>query len=688
MRLYLKIVLAVLILYNSMPGYSQDWLPPEKGVLDLRQIEFDESTIIKLHGDWEFYWEEFVPPQEFRNSNPPIPTLYGHVPGYWKDYNHEEFSFPGTGFATYRLQILLPSGLNRDIGVDVPVFDDAVTLYLDGREMMTSGKPGISEVSSEPEYLPATIVYSPVSDTMEIILHVSNFRHRRGSFWKSMQIGDFGMIIKTKQKYRLIVFISLGVLSAFSLFFLFFYLFYRKDVIPLTFSMILGGVFIRMMNTDLYPINYVVDISWDWIIKFEYLGTFVAFGAALWYLYKLFPARYMLWITRINTLFVILSMLIVLFLNVRVFAYTMFYFQPAIILVLLYYFIACTISVIRGTREHLFFLAGLLLFLAGLANDLMVANSVNTLSKSYTIHFALLIFVFIQAVLIIRSWIEAFKEKGVLMKEIEYINKNLETLVDERTIELNRRNREINRQNEDIEARNKELNEALEFKNRVFSIIAHDLKSPVASLVQNSVLLDYNPSKEESRKLIDSFRESSRSALNLIDNLLYWGRSQGEQLSYHPDLVDLKPVVDNVLKLFDEIAKQKSIRLEMSLDNNTEVFADKELLEIICRNLVSNAIKFTRTGGKVSIESIKNPGTDNLLIRVTDNGIGIPEDRLSDILGSRELISTAGTEKERGTGLGLKLCQELVVVNKGEFRIESEEGKGTRVIVILPVSEV
>ncbi len=686
MRLNLKIFLAGLALLYTLSGISQKWNPPENGVLDLRQVEFDEHTIVNLHGEWEFYWEDFVPPQKFRSQHPPEPTLYGHVPGYWKEYSNEQKSFPGTGFATYRLRILLPEGIDGDIGLNVPVFDDAVTIFLDGREMMTIGKPGESEELSEPGYMPATLVYSPVSDTLEIVLHLSNFRHRRGSFWKSMQIGNPATIIKMKQKYRLIVFISLGVLVAFSLFFLFFYFFYRKDIIPLTFSLILAGVFIRMMSTDLFPLNYVVDLSWEWVIRLEYLGTFLGFGAALWYLNKLFPARYMLWITRINFIFILLSAITILFFKVRVFSYTMFYFQPAIILVFLYYFFACSISIFRGNRVNLFFLAGLVLFLASLANDIMVANTGTAFSNNYTTHYALLIFVFIQAVLIIRSWIAAFKERGKLMEEIAYINKNLETLVDERTIELNRRNREINRKNEDIEARNKELNEALEFKNRVFSIIAHDLKSPVASLVQNSVLLDYNPSLEDSKKLIDSFRESSRSALNLIDNLLYWGRSQGEQLSYHPELLDIKPVLENVLKLYGEIAKPKSIQLEMKLNGDTEVFADKELFEIICRNLLSNAIKFTPPGGKISIMSLHDPETGMMILRFEDNGIGIPAGRLEDILGTRELISTAGTGKEKGTGLGLRLCQELVVVNKGELSIDSEEGKGSRVEIKLPVS--
>jgi signal transduction histidine kinase len=686
MNSLLKFRLTGLFLLFTVAGMTQGWEPPSRGILDLRDYDFNEESYIKLNGFWEFYWEQFVPPAAFHLPDPPKPTLYGKVPGYWIDYSNEEYSFTGTGYATYRLQVLLPEGFNRDIGFDIPVFDAAVRLFLDGREILTNGRPGTSEATSEAGYFPAITVYRPVSDTLEILLHVSNFQHRRGGFWKSMQIGSPARIIKTKASYRLVVYISLGVLLSFSLFFFFFYIFYRKDRVILSFALILAGVFIRMMNTDLFPVNYVLDLPWDWIIRLEYLGTFMAFGAALWYFYRLFPAGYMLWVTRVNTALVILSGLVILFFRVRIFAYTMYYFEPAIVVILLYYLMACAVSIFKGKRENAFFLAGLILFLAALVNDIMVANSMNSLSDSYTIHFALQIFVFIQAVLIIRSWVKAYREREKLMDEIAYINKNLENLVDQRTLELNRRNREINQKNEHIEARNRELKEALDFKNRVFSIIAHDLKSPVASLVQNSVLLDYDLSQEDNKKLINSFRELSNSALNLIDNLLYWGRSQGDQLKYNPELFDALPVMDGVLKLYHEMARQKSIKLEKETEGNTVVFADRELLEIIFRNLISNALKFTGKGGRIAIHSAMEAGGRTLLFTIEDNGVGIPGKRMKEIQGSNELISTAGTEKEKGTGLGLRLCQDLVAVNKGEMKIESREGEGTTVMIRLPAA--
>ncbi|KKL72939.1 hypothetical protein LCGC14_2079920, partial [marine sediment metagenome] len=396
--------------------------------------------------------------------------------------------------------------------------------------------------------------------------------------------------------------------------------------------------------------------------------------------------KYMNWIVRINTLIVIIAGVVILMFKVTVFSYTMLYFQPAVILVLVYYLIACIWAIYKGDRNKILFLAGLVIFLGGLINDILVANSVQAASKSYIIHFSLQIFVFIQAVLIIRNWIRAYIDREKLMGEVEYINKNLEALVDERTLEVNIRNREIQRKNEDIEARNKELKDALEFKSRVFSIIAHDLKSPVASLVQNSALLDFNLSEEENRKMLDSFRELSSSALNLIDNLLYWGRSQGSELGYNPELIDLKPIVEEVFKLFAEMSRLKNITLEWESRGESTVFADRELLEIVCRNILSNSIKFTEKGGKVNVKAGPLPESNKILLSVRDNGIGIPAERLSNIFGTSEMISTAGTDQERGTGIGLRLCNELVVVNKGELKIESKVGEGTTVSIILPAA--
>ena len=223
-----------------MAGHAQEGTRPSNGFLDLRNYEFHEQWYMKLDGEWEFYWEKFVEPELFSTGNAPVPTLMVNVPGYWKDYSHESIDFTGEGYATYRLQIILPRDFAGEIGWDIPVFDASFDLILDHKLVWSNGKAGNSWAHSEPEYNPGRIQFRPYSDTLQVVLHVSNFHHRRGAFWRSMQIGHPEQLEKIDYRYRFISFLSLGFLLAFSLFFFFFFIFYKEDKIILYFSLVLA----------------------------------------------------------------------------------------------------------------------------------------------------------------------------------------------------------------------------------------------------------------------------------------------------------------------------------------------------------------------------------------------------------------------------------------------------------------
>jgi signal transduction histidine kinase len=664
----------------SILASSQEWPKAEQGILDLRHLSISSKTYFKLDGEWGFYWKQFITPEDLNSSTPPEPTLYADVPSYWVDYQHPQFEFGGMGYASYHLQILLPERRPLELALDVPVFDVSTELFINNTKIHLRGKVGKSKENSIPAYNPKLVRITTESDTLSILVHVSNFHHRRGGFWKSMQLGHYSKISSAEHNYELISHVSLGFLAAFSLFFLCFFILYREDYLLLSFSMIVTGIFIRMVCTGSYPILLIFDLPWEWLIRLEYLGTYIAFGFGTWYFYQLFPAAYHKLASRINAVLIGISAIIVMIFEVRIFAYTMLYFQPAVLLFLSYYLIVCIFHIAKGKRKYIIILVGLSVFIAGLLNDLFIANSRTAFSKDYSIHFALQLFVFLQAILIIRTWIQAYQEKGQLMAEIEDINVNLEKRVDDRTEEINTRNVEI-------EARNRELHEALDFKSRVFSIIAHDLKSPVASLVQNSALLDLDLSGEEQEKLIKSFREQSRSSLNLIDNLLYWGRSQGSQLSVHRETFDMKDIVKEVLDPFVETARNKSILITDTYSGKTSAFIDKELIEIVIRNLISNAIKFTGEGGSIQVDVYSDNEPNKIIISIIDNGVGMSQEKIDSLFDNEEMLSTPGTDNEKGTGLGFRLCFDLLKVNRGELFITSEIGKGTALIVKLPVSK-
>jgi len=177
---------------------------------------------------------------------------------------------------------------------------------------------------------------------------------------------------------------------------------------------------------------------------------------------------------------------------------------------------------------------------------------------------------------------------------------------------------------------------------------------------------------------------SSEVTYNLLDNLLVWGRSQTGKLKATPVRVQLMELIHESLELINIGLKEKDLKVELDVDENHYLEADRDQLYIVIRNLVSNAMKFTPEKGSIHIRSRKQQG--QVIISISDTGIGIPESMLDKVLDARSHVSTNGTRGEKGSGLGLKISQEIVEVNKGWMNIESESGKGTTITIGIKAS--
>jgi len=245
----------------------------------------------------------------------------------------------------------------------------------------------------------------------------------------------------------------------------------------------------------------------------------------------------------------------------------------------------------------------------------------------------------------------------------------LENLVNERTI--------------DLQKSKIQLEQAVAAKDKLFSIIAHDLKNPFVALLGYSELLKKNDtdlSIEEKHESIDNIYNASTSVYSLLDNLLAWARLQLSNIESYPAALDAALIVENVFKIFSISASIKSIKLKNDINEKTLIFADQDMTEIIFRNIVSNAIKFTPNGGTVKISAVKH--NDKTEIIVEDNGIGINEETLLRInMNEGHQISSDGTSKEKGTGLGIMLVKEFISQNNGTFKIESKLGEGTKISI-------
>ena len=230
----------------------------------------------------------------------------------------------------------------------------------------------------------------------------------------------------------------------------------------------------------------------------------------------------------------------------------------------------------------------------------------------------------------------------------------------------------------------KKLRELNAQKDKFFSLLAHDLRSPIGNFLQISELLKLNYeelSKDQIHDFFDNLYILADNTFKLLDNLLMWSRSQLGRLEIEIKAIELYKVVEDVIYLFEENLKSKRIQFKNELPHDLVVMTDMNIIQTLFRNLISNAIKFSYSGGEVTVASKTEinelNNSEYYIISVKDNGVGIPEDKIEKIFDMDEDYTTLGTASEKGTGLGLILCKELIEKNGERIWVGSEEGKGT-----------
>nr|WP_321356526.1 hybrid sensor histidine kinase/response regulator [uncultured Draconibacterium sp.] len=231
------------------------------------------------------------------------------------------------------------------------------------------------------------------------------------------------------------------------------------------------------------------------------------------------------------------------------------------------------------------------------------------------------------------------------------------------------------------------LSEEVHSKNKFFSIMSHDLRGAFG-IITNFVQLIQEGGEfltpEEKDELLNDIQTTSTNTLELLENLLKWARSQTGAIKFLPENLILACLFDDISRNHANIAQAKDIKIIASEKEDLVVYGDRNMILLIIRNLVSNAIKFTNKGGQISI-SAKKSG-EMIKIVVADTGIGIAPDKINKLFSIDAKTTSNGTANEQGHGLGLVLCKEFVKINGGEIGIESDTGKGTQVWFTLPVN--
>jgi len=224
-------------------------------------------------------------------------------------------------------------------------------------------------------------------------------------------------------------------------------------------------------------------------------------------------------------------------------------------------------------------------------------------------------------------------------------------------------------------------------KDKFFSIISHDLRSPFTGLIGFSEILATESDSltaAEIKEYSTMISTTVKSVFNLLENLLHWSRLQRGAIDFKPTCFQIKSLAQQIINLYSNNAKFKNISLVLQIDDSINVFADSQMIDTVIRNLISNALKFTPKGGSITLSAVQI--NDVVEISVSDTGIGIPESEMHKLFKMGMDIKQSVNSVEKGTGLGLLLCKDFVEKNNGTIRAESKPGEGTSFIFSLPVN--
>lgn len=309
--------------------------------------------------------------------------------------------------------------------------------------------------------------------------------------------------------------------------------------------------------------------------------------------------------------------------------------------------------------------------------ELQAEKAIASREKNITVAVFIIVVLFMLAVgaLIVRN----NHQRKRANQQLQEKNEEIET----QNEELTQSREELAHKSELVNEQNQALTQANETKDKLFSIISHDLRGPIASLKSLlGMVAKGEVTGEEFQLMAPKLNKNVGSIYETLENLLQWSYSQMSGLKVAPTTIKLKSVMEGKINLFTEAAKAKHISIVNHVPAEIQVVADENQVRLILRNLIGNAIKFTPDGGKVTVSAIHND--EQVIVKVTDTGIGIPPDRLAELFKPNTRVSTVGTHGEKGTGLGLLLCYEMALRNNGKLTVSSSVGVGTTFTLSLP----
>ncbi len=669
-----KYILGLLLLVQ-ISLFSKDATPVAvRGVLDLRQYNFKTDGPVSLEGEFEFYWNQMLNPALENDTGM---VSYIQVPGSWYRLRKQLPEIERYGFATYRLVMLLPDGVNK-LSFKAENIFSASGFFLNGKAIDYLGFPGVNKYQTLIDDDKPLITGAFQGPEVDLLIKVSNFSNRNSGIVGEIIMGLPEQMNAQRQKDLFRGHFLIGAFLIIGFYFLGLFLI-RSDQYRLYFSIICILMALRVAIIVEIPLLDTLNLNGLTRARIDLLNIYFLAPFFTLMINSIFPYDFPKWVFKTIMWISAFFILFVVVTPISLFSFTLPGFVIYFLLTSGVFIYVILIAWGRGRSHTIAFSIGLLVLFFGSFNDLL--REIDMISTPYIVHYAMFFYLLIYAYIFADKSNQLHSEAEKLTKELSKVRNHLEDLVEIRTTELQSVSSQLKNQKKALEKSNKELVEAMNARNRLFSIIGHDVRAPIGYIRQALEMLVENKDTPEGERndLLQMMASSSESTYNLLDNLLVWGRSQTGKLKANLVKFQLKELIDESLELVNIGIREKRLKVEVFISEEHFLEADRDQLYVVIRNLLSNAIKFTPEKGSVYISSKKEKG--EVVISIRDTGIGIPGSVVSKLLDPNSNISTNGTKGEKGSGLGLKICSEIVQSNGGWMKIESVPAIGSTIFL-------
>lgn len=610
------------------------------------------DTPFRLDGEWEFYWNRLLTPADFRQHN--IAGEKINVPSSWQSVGKET-----TGIATYRLCVKLPFDA-RNTSIHFPAINSANKIWVNGILMDSSGNVGqyndyASKIRS------STISLTPTSEDIELVVQVANHTTITSGIIKTPFIQNttnFERQINIRHGMQNCL---IGILLAICIYQTILFFFHRDDKSFAVLAVICLFVAIRsslitgesQLLSEFFP--GVESAFWFKFGFFTVYATLYLFPLYIRFLFPEFAPRWPLWVYC--AISVLLCVVIILTPH-YVYGRFLDVYHTAMLTVFAYAIYSVSKAYRSGNEEARLILWGVVISFPFILLEMMQNSHLIKLPTAlpFLTEIGLLTFLQFQVVLLSNRY-------GTSYRALKTMNHNLEIIVQERTNELVNANR---------------------IKDRLLSIVSHDIKSPLNAL--KSMLGLFNRKKineKEFTELMGMLEAELAKTSLLVENILSWTADQLKGIVIKKERFDLLHLLELNIQLFQSALEKKQISICHDVIDNLQITTDQSILNTVIRNLLSNAIKFTPINGSISIQVLSDQS--KLHVAIQDTGIGMDEVTLKALSNAKSILTGTGTANERGTGLGIMLCQELLQKLNGELKIESQINKGSKFLIAIPI---